>query len=735
MAKEDGVRLKGEERRLRLQDEALRFGDQTVGALRYRVGRVRDEIDIDGTTYVLPSGEGGRAQALIRRSRLAEPSAAADGRTLELDDGLREWVGTWASDEALLACLLTSHEVDVPSTIGEGETLRAYFVLSSKRMLLVAVGRFGDVFTEALEGPMAVHAERGRDRIVVGAHEFLTSRTNEGRFHDIASWCAATGDGRVRLALSDALEQGNVARAEQLAGQLSGDGALSVALWLRAGEGAESPPSSAFRAFEAAVEEANEWCARWELDTVARAALVSALRRENPSSRHALELHRALFEGEDEKGHAERVAWADHLFEAGHEDDAAAVLADGLAALGDGSTMDLVPHFDSQETSVAARIALLEATRELFEGARKRDAVLSLARLQPLKAERLLALAAEGDAIGERAQIVAGMLERVEPDGHESPNEVRALEEEELSLLRHPVGRTDEFLGALSTYVANIERPDHSALREFCPKLQDAKRVAVFERAAKRLGVRADVYVSSGDRSRGCVGYEDEDSMFVVLGGEHLDEGAARRLGEAGLAFAFASELAHLRFGHSRVTSSELWKGAFDLGVSGFDVLLGAVPLLGRYRIGDGISKVANAIKDGSAQRMTRRARKLLRLTKDEEAAEETLEATAGELDEADELLAAHRLMQLSADRAGLLLCGHPAPAIHAMLALDTSRAFETFEAEGLLAMTQKRNEDRSLIYEGMTLRICALLSFWLSDEYSTLLKPGSDEQSEATPP
>ncbi|MEM6955792.1 MAG: hypothetical protein AAF645_08885, partial [Myxococcota bacterium] len=123
------------------------------------------------------------------------------------------------------------------------------------------------------------------------------------------------------------------------------------------------------------------------------------------------------------------------------------------------------------------------------------------------------------------------------------------------------------------------------------------------------------------------------------------------------------------------------------------------------------------------------------RLTKDEEAAEETPEATAGELDEADELLAAHRLMQLSADRAGLLLCGHPAPAIHAMLALDTSRAFETFEAEGLLAMTQKQNEDRSLIYEGMTLRICALLSFWLSDEYSTLLKPGSDEQSEATPP
>lgn len=732
----EAVALKGTTDAIELRDGALVLGEERVEKLRYRFGRVNDEVSVNGAAFTVPSGKGAHLQRLIRHWRLAAPADIPDGVTIDaMDEPLASWLATWLTNdeegvEVLLAALGTSKEVSVVSSLSEEQTQRAVLVLTDRRMALVAVTSLGDAWVQELSEPLIVQSERGRDPVTSGEHEWLTSRTNEKRFHDVAPWSAAVGGPRLRLALDASLEAGEIERAEYIAARLQ-DACSRVALWLRGK--LETPDESVWDRFSADVGDSGiAWAARWHLSLEAQTQLASRLREHSAANPIALALHEAHVAGTGKQSVADsattQIRWAEHLRAAGREADSAKVLKDALASLANGDAMDLVPHGDVDEPNpqVRARVRLLEAKRSLLTGPPHFSATLALARLEPLQLRRVADLIEVAPLpLADRASVVGSILSGgLDAPGLRAPNEDAPLTDEELALLRHPIGRTDEFLGGLSTLVASIERPDHSALRAYCPRLRDETRRAVFQRAAKRMGVQADIYVSGGDDSVGCFGHEDGESMFVVLGGHHIDESKPRFLSPVELAFAFGSELAHLRFGHSRVTSSALWKGAFDLGVSGFDVLLGAVPLLGRYKIGDGISKVANAFKDGSAQKLGRRARKLLKFGKNDaesEDIEEEVEASEPNTGAADQLIAAHRLMQLGADRAGLLICGHPAPAVKAMLALDGGDALEAYQKDGLYAMATMRSTEGQLVHAELALRICALLSFWLSEDYSAL--------------
>lgn len=731
----EAVALKGTDDTIVLRDGVLWFGERRVDKLRYRFGRVNDEVSVNNVAFTVPSGKGAHLQRMIRHWRLAPPEAFPASASIDiLDEALASWLATWLMNdengtEVLLAALATSKEVRVESSVSEEQTLRAACVLTGRRAALVAVTSLGDVWLEELSAPMIVKSERGRDRVTSGEQEWLTSRTNEKRFHDVAPWSVAEDGARLRLALDASLEAGEMERAEYIAARLQ-DACSQAALWLRGKR--EAPNESEWDRFSADVGDSGiAWAARWQLSQDAQTQLASRLREHAAASPIALALHEAHVSGAGKQSVTEstdtQIRWAEHLRSAGREADSAKVLEDALASLADGDAMDLVPHGDVDEPNpqVRARVGLLEAKRSLLTGPPHFDATLALARLEPLQIRRVADLIEVAPLpLADRASVVGSILSGgLDAPGLSAPSDDAPLSDEDLALLRHPIGRTDEFLGGLSTLVASIERPDHSALRAYCPRLRDETRRAVFDRAAKRLGVKADIYVSGGDDSVGCFGHEDGESMFVVLGGHHVDESEPRFLSPVELAFAFGSELAHLRFGHSRVTSSALWKGAFDLGVSGFDVLLGAVPLLGRYKIGDGISKLANAFKDGSAQKLGRRARKLLKFGKDKDAEDtENADAEASETNAAaDQLIAAHRLMQLGADRAGLLICGHPAPAIKAMLALDGGDALEAYRKDGLYAMATMRSTEGQLVHAELTLRVCALLSFWLSEDYATL--------------
>ncbi|HVJ18512.1 MAG TPA: hypothetical protein VM686_23995, partial [Polyangiaceae bacterium] len=84
-----------------------------------------------------------------------------------------------------------------------------------------------------------------------------------------------------------------------------------------------------------------------------------------------------------------------------------------------------------------------------------------------------------------------------------------------------------------------------------------------------------------------------------------------------------------------------------------------------------------------------------------------------------EELVAAHRLQQLTADRAGLLVSGELTAALSALFALrlDHRELLETSGPSGLGAARR----DLLLDHPELFLRLKALVSFYLSQDYALL--------------
>jgi hypothetical protein len=72
----------------------------------------------------------------------------------------------------------------------------------------------------------------------------------------------------------------------------------------------------------------------------------------------------------------------------------------------------------------------------------------------------------------------------------------------------------------------------------------------------------------------------------------------------AELRYAIGAEVAHLRYGHARVTSSEVWAGALSKSKQGLDFALGVLPMLKGMRFADKISRVFSKIPLSAARRV-----------------------------------------------------------------------------------------------------------------------------------
>jgi hypothetical protein len=105
-------------------------------------------------------------------------------------------------------------------------------------------------------------------------------------------------------------------------------------------------------------------------------------------------------------------------------------------------------------------------------------------------------------------------------------------------------------------------------------------------------------------------------------------------------------------------------------------------------------------------------------------------------------LVVAHRVMQLSADRVGLLLAGDLGAAVRAMF-LTSSRLqpeLRLAREGGLSAALARRDADGRLLLPRLAVRAAALVAFWLSDDYALLRDAAygpalGDEPDEAPQP
>lgn len=535
--------------------------------------------------------------------------------------------------------------------------------------------------------------------------------------------------------------------------------------------GPREPASPIIEALEALIEGADEgtaeallrWWDNWDLGPELGEILVGHLCELGPAGRAiALPLHQRLREIwleriEDDPEDAALIDFvlAEHLLALGRAQDALALLGERREKLPSEQLQDLLPPAPGRGGQ-RNRIELYELVATAHEqlGDGHVAALAELARLQPLVGERIDALVAQLDArasegglddgldgLHQRATQVRALLidERAlaaaasetgaddvetgaaEPGTALATTEagtaaldevrVRALDGEQLEILRHPAARVDGVLGRLQGTLAKVVVPDCSMLKSYCERANLARTPALARAMADAtmiLGLGGvEVFVSRGDKSVGLRAYEGSTS-FLLIGGDHLDPRSDAYLDEGPLRFAIAAELAHLRYAHSRVTGNEVWAGTVDLGLTGLGMLIVAAPIL------KGLKAPAKHLLDKVGAPAIERWRKKLARRDPHSLANDN-----------SQVIAAHRVMQLSADRAGLLACGDPRAAIRAMFAVHPGylALWPLVASHGLRAAVTKstQSEDERSRLEDLAVRVAALLSFYLSDEYAEL--------------
>jgi hypothetical protein len=272
--------------------------------------------------------------------------------------------------------------------------------------------------------------------------------------------------------------------------------------------------------------------------------------------------------------------------------------------------------------------------------------------------------------------------------------------------------------------IAHSPAPDHGALSDYCEALDaqehpEARRALDAARVAFSLPA-LHAYVSRGKKSIGLRGYEAK-APYLLLGKDHLDAASPFRMSEAELFFAIGAETMHLRLGQARLTSNEIWAGAFAHTKGGVELILGLLPLLQGMPLGAPVAKFLERIPEPA---LRRGLETLVRFERSKRSTPR-LGPEPGALSHVNEnLLAAHRLMQMSADRAGLVLCGDLRASLRGLLLVrpDTRAVLEAMtERDVISVLLDAASERDPAMRADLTVRVCALLEFYVSEDYSVL--------------
>jgi len=752
---------------------ALLDGD----ALHYLPGRFSDSVEVDGAALGVPTGRGAEVQKLIARERLchgAVPREMNRAHHVEPPNELeRGFLHDFLEEgEILIAWLHASSRLPVRSSIVAESDGEARFLLTERRAALVALNSVGDVRVDPLDR-QPLRTDAGSGVIRSAEHSWKAGRSSAKRFARLVELPALDATERLReaarlnwLARSDDKSALAAARHFLDAASRGGDTLAPFAAFLVGEELEETRATrpdlpSALPQLEGQPRGVlAQLYEGWSMSVDAGDALVQDLREHDDAAEPwALALHIAVHASARERqrdpieGALGDIALAEHLLLGSERERARDLLEARLGALPSEALEDLLPPRDADLTAGAGGQALRIRIYELLAEARGPDretpdvrALAELARLQPLVVERVQALAdrAEG-ALESRARRVLAVLEpgglAPEAAPPENPGAVRALADEQLwGALRHPLVREGgALLGRLQTLLAAVPVPDATVIRDYCERLSTARHrettdaleyaARALDDAARLLGVAEVVaYVSRGNKGVGMRGYEAKPP-FVLIGGRHIEPDSEFRMQPSELSFAIGTEVAHLRYGHSRVTSSDVWAGALEKSKQGLDLALGVLPMLRSWRLADRVGRLASRVPQSTLKRVVGGAAAVSdRVRRAVDPARRSDDISA--LNE--DLVAAHRVMQLTADRAGLLLAGDVGAALRAMLLVrhDYRRELSQVEQKGIEPILARRDEEGEIAYQDLAVRVAALLSFYLSDDYARLQSSVAEQRS-----
>jgi hypothetical protein len=629
-------------------------------------------------------------------------------------------------DELLLVVARTRLRLPLSSPVLGDVEVRAFLVISDCRCLLVGVSAAGDIVVRELERPRV----EGRELVAQGlrlplpdaAAPFASclSLPPLERALETARICFAERDSnRAITDLLDELARRGDERAQWVHWfrHQELDSLMPLPDSLRAKSAVD--PGALFRQFAFPEPLLDEVFANLPRGEYVDALVVDWATRE---------WHLARAQNQDAGQRlASDATFAQRLLARGRRERARQVADDCLSSLPPPAVPDAVLPGSTPSDTTRARVKLHHVRLSSSDGvAEQFEQRVRLLRLEPLEAAHLRAIADGSGPLARRASAVLDFLvARVPRDSTTTHRRVRPVPADVLERrLRREVGIEDPALSErVKTWIAKEPRPDAGALRHYCERItrRDSPILGIVDEAATLLGLgHVEIYVSRGDDDVGVRAFGSE-RPFVLIGGQHLDEGTSYAMTPDELRFAIAAELLHVRVGNVRVGHRDVLRGALHKGRTGLDVALGVLPLLKGLafvdRLGVATAKVSLP-KVGQALEMGRQV---------------VDGAHAGEphglSPAAEKLLSAQRALQLWADRVGLLGCGSFGSALRAMAITrhDTVRAARDFENSGVLRVLEDQRNSDPVAFDYLRLRVANLVTFFVSDEYSALTSGDSE--------
>jgi len=650
----------------------------TRGDLRLLPGRIRDRLCFGQEALAIPAGRRGAVERLIALARLASGNAQPRPRLLvsRLSQAPDELGEAWlrrelSNDELLVAWLRGSNLVTVHSNLIGDSRGTPYLFVSERRAAVVVWSPVGDVSYAPLHADAArARAEGDKVELNSGATAFVSRRADGQACRD-AFELLSLEPGGARL-----LE---AARRLWLASNRSKHD-LNASLALLDAAGGLGNQKARFARLLGGAELS---------DAEGTIASNSAAYALNAGSLTPPEL------GD---------LWLAFRFSA----TAGSALVRALSGLGGGG------------------LPFAYALQRRIHGAPGADPAVAEdeLRLASFAVEARLAASAQTDP---RDVALANALRARGLTQHADTLSMptRPLSDEQIEdTLTHPLARgQNSLVASAQKLIALSPEPDHEALSDYCEAL-DSEQHPQAKRALDAACLAFSLphlrgYVSRGKKSIGMRGYEGSPP-YILLGNAHLDPASPFYMTEAELGFAIGAEALHLKLGQARLTSNEIWAGAFARTKGGVELALGLLPLLRGVPLAASLTKFLDKIPEPA---LRKGLEALVRFEHGQRRTSGGHEASAGALSHINEnLMTAHRLMQMSADRAGLVLSGDLPGSLRGMLLVrpDTRAVLDAMIARDLVSGLFEGEVEPALLRD-LLVRLAALLHFFVGDDYLAL--------------
>lgn len=696
--------------------------------------------------------------------------------TVEMSKAEQTWFyAQQEKDELLLAYMDISAARKLENEELTTEKTNWKFALTSHSAIFIAFDETNGVLHQIdVSGqPFVVKKEIGRNPVKVHASEWLTSRNNSGLFYEIQTavnlhdlprmreiarlnWIHNAKDTESNAFAFTLLEK--IIRIENNPfDELS---LLFVELAEKKRENiisSETTDEKLVNALKRIVGHAEtenqmtKWAEKWELSHIDAFALMQILMRINLDDSDLMRIlpfHRKV-RRDFEILNKDKIAavifdlqFCSHLIHCDKNKEAIKLLEKHLPELPNETLSDLLPASNINPAGEASgqilRINLLDL---LVKAKGKENAIgeiQQLAQLQPLVKKRIAHLleVASGD-LATRTHHLSSMLEAeaLKFDENTEASEPKPLEPLSSQLLdtkmKHPASRQGGVFGALQSWLAEVEIPDYSAIKSFSERLSEKNFpllntiVADIKHAMRLEGV--ETYIARGDKATGIDSFEGNPS-FLIIGVNHLTEESEYYMTTDELKFAIATELAHLHYKHSRITSTDVWKGAKDKGLFLIDAVLSVIPMVGL--LGNSVRNIArlNAIaavlqRVQQIENFTEKSKEIVEVTSQAVGVYKNTTKYQAETDREKELLATSRIMQLTADRAGLLFSNSLKAAVRAMFLSSPlyQRELDVATRYGLNSLLLKQDDEGNYLHQELAVRLAAMFSFYLSNDYQEL--------------